>query len=229
MNDRQENKFTMYKAVSDLLDVNTTKTAAMSAFATALTNFKNLMTGISEKNVLKNSATVGKTALKNQQQTELINTTVQIASALVALGNATNDPRLKELDQIKKGYLSNLRDTELSDKVAQVQTAANANAVPLNAYGVGAPDIASFSAKAAVYSSALGGKETSFATKTATTQVMSDLFKQADVILEGQLDTMMEKFKSSDSQFYLEYKSAREIKDLGHRFDPPADPTPPTP
>ena len=40
MNDRQENKFTMYKAVSDLLDVNTAKTAAMSAFATALTNFK---------------------------------------------------------------------------------------------------------------------------------------------------------------------------------------------
>lgn len=36
-------------------------------------------------------------------------------------------------------------------------------------------------------------------------------------------------FAPTDQQFYKEYKSAREIQDPRHRFDPPADPTPPTP
>ena len=65
----------------------------------------------------------------------------------------------------------------------------------------------------------LAGKILVFSTKSAAGRVMSDIFKDADAILEEQLDSMMEKFNSSDQQFYLEYKSAREIKDLGHRFD----------
>jgi hypothetical protein len=53
---------------------------------------------------------------------------------------------------------------------------------------------------------------------------MSNLFTQADTILTEQLDRMMEKFNSSDQQFYQEYKSAREIKDLGHRIEKPETP-----
>ena len=50
MTDRQENKFTMYEAVASLLDANTAKTSSMTAFATALGNFKDTMDAISEKN-----------------------------------------------------------------------------------------------------------------------------------------------------------------------------------
>ena len=99
MNDRLENKFTMYEAVSALLDANTAKTSSMTAFATAFNSFKDLIEAISEKNQLKDSATSGKTTLKTQLQNDLIASTVPIAAALFALGSTTNDPRIQALGE----------------------------------------------------------------------------------------------------------------------------------
>ncbi|MBE0538477.1 MAG: hypothetical protein IH620_02095 [Ignavibacterium sp.] len=229
MNDRQENKFTMYEAVADLLDANTAKTSSMTAFATAFTSFKDVMTSISEKNIQKGSVTAGKTTLKNEQQLDLIEEAVPIAAALFALGSATNDPHIKEIANVKKGTLMNLRDTELIDKITLIKDTADANSAGLVAYGVDVAAISSLDAKITSYNTALGGKESSFATKNAAGQILSGLFDQADAILKDQLDRMMEMFKPTDEQFYLEYKSAREIKDLGHRFSEPDEPTPPTP
>jgi hypothetical protein len=187
------------------------------------------MESINEKNIQKDSVTAGKTSLKNQQQLDLIEATVPIAAALYALATATNDLHIKEIANVKKGTLQNLRDTELTDKITLIKNTADAQAAPLAAYGVNAAAIAALDTKLSTYNLALGGKESSFAVKSAAGQVLSDLFNQADAVLKDQLDRMMEMFKPSDDQFYLEYKSAREIKDLGHRFDEPDEPTPPTP
>lgn len=229
MNDKQENKFTMYQAVTSLLDANTAKTSSMSAFAATLDSFKDILTAISEKNIQKNTATAGKTTLKNQQQADLIASTVPIAGALYALGTATNDPRIQALGDIKKGDLLKLRDTELNDVITNIKNLADGYATALVPYGVTPVAITALDTKLSAYSTALGGKEASFSTKVAAGVVLSDLFDDADAILKDQLDRMMEMFAPTDQQFYQEYKSAREIKDLGHRFDPPADPTPPTP
>lgn len=229
MTDRQENKFTMYEAVTSLLDANTAKTSSMTAFATALTSFKDVIASISEKNIQKTTATAGKTTLKNQQQQELIESALPIAGALYALGAATNDPRIQELGNIRKGALQNLRDTELNDVITNIKNLADGYAASLVPYGVTPVAITALDTKLTAYSTALGSKEASFSTKVAAGAVLSDLFEDADAILKDQLDRMMEMFAPTDQQFYLEYKSAREIKDLGHRFDEPDEPTPPTP
>jgi hypothetical protein len=229
MNDRLENKRTMYKAVIDLLDANTTKTSSMTAFAAALTNFKDKVDSIAEKNQLKDTAATGKTTLKSQLASDLIAATVPVAGALFAYGSSVNDPHIKELGDVRKGDLQNLRDTDLTDKVTIIKNLADAHAAALAAYGVDAAAIAALDTKSITYDSAVGDKESSFSTKSSAGKVMTNIFTEADSILTDQLDRMMEKFNPSDMQFYQEYKSAREIKDLGHRFDPPADPTPPTP
>ena len=229
MTDRQENKFTMYEAVTALLDANTAKTSSMTAFATTLTSFKDIITLISDKNIQKNTATAGKTALKNQQQQELIESALPIAGALYALGSATNDPRIQALGNIRKSTLQNLRDTELTDVITNIRTLANGYAPELVPYGVTGVAVTALDTKLSAYSSALGGKEAGFSTKLAAGVVLSNLFDDADAILKDQLDRMMEMFAPTDQQFYLEYKSAREIKNLGHRFDEPDEPTPPTP
>ena len=229
MNDKQENKFTMYEAVTSLLDANTAKTSSMSAFATTLDSFKDILVAISEKNIQKNTATAGKTTLKNQQQADLIASTVPIAGALFALGTATNDPRIQALGDMKKGDLLKLRDTELNDVITNIKNLADSYAAALVPYGVTPVAIAALETKLTAYDAALGSKEASFSTKVAAGTVLSDLFDDADAILKDQLDRMMEMFAPTDQQFYLEYKSAREIKDLGHRFNEPTEPTPPTP
>lgn len=233
MNDKQENKFTMYQAVTSLLDANTVKTSSMSAFATALSNFKDILLAISEKNIQKGSATAGKTTLKNQQQSQLIASAVPVAGALFALGAATNDPRLKELGDLKKGDFLKLRDTELTDVVINIKNLADSYTAQLAAYGVTPAAITALDTQLSSYSASIGGRESSFSTKVAAGKVLSTLFDDADTILKDQLDRMMEMFAPSDQQFYQEYKSAREVKDLGHRFKPdepvnPSEPETPT-
>lgn len=229
MNDKQENKFTMYQAVTTLLDANTAKTASMTAFSDALTNFKDILFSISEKNIQKNTATAGRTTLKNQLQADLITSAVPIAGALYALGSATNDPRIQELGNLKKGDFLKLRDTELTDTVTNIKNLADGYAAQLAAYGITPAALSDLDTKLSVYSASIGSKESSFSTKVAAGKVLSDLFDDADAILKDQLDRMMEMFSPTDQQFYQEYKSAREIKDLGHRLETPAEPTPPTP
>lgn len=226
MNDKQENKLTMYEAVTSLLDANTAKTSSMSAFATTLDSFKDILDAISEKNILKNTATAGKTTLKNQNQADLIASAVPIAGALFALGTATNDPRIQALGDIKKGDLLKLRDTELTDVVTSIKNLADGYAAALAPYGVTPVAITALDTKINSYSTSIGGKDSSFSTKVAAGKVLPELFDDADSILKDQLDRMMEMFAPTDQQFYLEYKSAREIKDLGHRFDEPDEPTP---
>jgi hypothetical protein len=229
MNDRLENKRTMYKAVIDLLDANTTKTSSMTAFATALNSFKDKVVSIGEKNQLKDTAATGKTTLKSQLAAELIAATVPVAGALFAYGSSVNDPRITELGDVRKTDLEGLRDTELTDKVMIIKNLADANAAQLAAFGVEVADIAALDTKSSAYDNASGDKETGFSTQESAGKVMTGYFKDADGILEDQLDRMMEKFNSADHQFYLEYKSAREIIDLGRRIEEPETPINPTP
>ena len=235
MQDNLENKLTMYKAVAALLDANTTKTAAMAAFTTAHNSLKDYIDAISEKNILKGSAAAGKTDFKNQQQAELIAAAIPIAGALFALGSALKDPRIQATGDLKKGDFLKLRDTELTDVVTNIKNNADAHAADLAAYGVIPADIAALDTKINSYSNSIGSKESSQSVKVGAGKVLPQIFNEADALLKDQLDRMMEKFASSDQQFYQEYKSARVIKDLGHRFDegdddptpPPSDPTPP--
>ena len=77
---------------------------------------------------------------------------------------------------------------------------------------------------------ALGIKETSFATKSATRQTLSQLFDQADLVLKTEIDALMENFKADNKMFYDQYWSARVIKDLGlGRGEVPTPQAPPTP
>lgn len=230
MNDSLENKLTMYNAVADLLDDNSAKIAPIPALVDSFNNFKALIDDISVKNVQKNSAAAGKTKTKKQLQMELILDTVPVAGALYALGSKTNNPKLMDIGNAKKGTLMHLRDTELPDRIKIIKEHAEANLAQLADFGINAAQLTALENKNISYTNSIGDKESSFAVKYASGKVLTQIFKDADLILDHQIDLMMEQFAASDQQFYLEYKSAREIKDLGHRFDDKEtpNPTPPT-
>jgi hypothetical protein len=226
MQDNLENKLSMYGAVISLLDANTTKTSSMTAFAPALLNLKNLKTQIEAKEIEHKDASTGKTANKQQAETALIKEAVRISAALFALGNATSNNVLIETGDKNKSFFKNLRDTDLKPEATIIYKAALDNTADIEAYGVSAAEITAFSNLIAAYEPTLGARESSRGLQTAAGKEVVSLFKQADTVLNTQLDSMMEKFASSDTQFYNQYHSAREIIDLGGRGGG-EDPTPP--
>ena len=214
MNDRLENKLTMYRAVETLMDNNAAKTGPIAALATAITNFKNLIGEIETAEQEKQTATTGKTASKGEAEALLISEAVTIAAALKALGSVTNDKELLEAGSETKSSLYGTRDTDLLTKTQLIHDFANTNAVALADYGITPAMITSLQTRITEFNSALGTREESMALRVAAGAEVEGFFKDADNILTNQMDTIMEVFRESDTQFYNEYKNARVIRDL---------------
>ncbi len=227
MNDVLENKLTMYEAVVSLLDGNTAKLAPITALTPVVADFKDRILAIKEKDTLANTAKAGKTQTKTADEAALISDTVTIAAALYALGSATNDDRLKSLSKVTKSSLVALRDTQLAIDVTNIKNLADSYAAPLAGYGITAPMIAALETKVTKFSTSLGARETGSAVSTSAFQQLDVMFKEADILLKEQMDKTMEIFRTSDPQFYGEYKQSREIIDLGHRFKTTDVPEPP--
>jgi len=214
MNDRLENKLTMYRAVETLMDNNAAKTGPITALATAITNFKNLIGEIDTAEMEKQTATTGKTANKGEAEAVLIAEAVTIAAALKALGSVLNDKELLEAGSETKSSLYGTRDTDLITKTQVIHDFANTNAVALADYGITPAMITSLQTRIDDFNSALGTREESMALRVAAGAEVESFFKDADNILGNQMDTIMEVFRESDTQFYNEYKNARVIRDL---------------
>ena len=214
MNDRLENKLTMYKAVETLMDNNAAKTGPIAALATAITNFKNLIGEIETAEQEKQTATTGKTASKGEAEAVLISEAVTIAAALKALGSVTNDKELLEAGSETKSSLYGTRDTDLITKTQLIHDFANTNAVALADYGITPAMITDLQASITNFNSALGTREESVALQVAAGAEVESFFKDADNLLLNQMDKIMEVFRESDTQFYNEYKNARVIRDL---------------
>ena len=214
MNDRQENKLTMYRAVETLLDNNAAKTGPIAALSTAITNFKNLIGEIETAEQEKQTATTGKTASKGEAEAVLISEAVTIAAGLKALGSVTNNKELIEAGGETKSSLYGTRDTDLVTKTQLIHDFANTNAIALADYGITPAMITSLQTRITDFNSALGTREESVALRVAAGAEVEGFFKDADNVLVNQVDKIMEVFRESDTQFYNEYKNARVIRDL---------------
>lgn len=228
MEDNFENKLSMYRAVETILDNNTTKTAGITVFATRLTEFKDVVAAIIEKEEKRVNAAKGLTAEKKKQRTAMIEDAAIIAAKIKALAEDTNDERLKQLANYKKSNLKEMRDTQLLPIIQGLINTADSKAAELVNYGVTAVMIANLGTKQGTYNSALGVKEGGFNVKGAALTALRNLFKSADTILKKKIDNLMEGFVKDDNEFYNQYKNARVIRDLGVRHDDD-DPTPPDP
>jgi hypothetical protein len=217
MNDKQENKLTMFEAVVNLLDSNTAKIASLTALTDLLTDFKDRVAEIKEKDLLANTAKTGNATAKASDRTALTEDAITIAAALFALGSATDDDRLKELAAYNKSKFKSLRDTQLAIDVTNIKNLADANAAQLTSYGITAPMIAALDTKLTAFNASMGARETGADVSTAAFGQLELKFKEADTLLKEQMDKIMEVFRNSDPQFYNEYKNSREIADLGVR------------
>ena len=214
MNDRLENKLTMYRAVETLLDNNTLKTGTIAALTPAILSFKNLIVEIENTEQERITATPGKSASKADAEENLINEAVTIAAAIKALGNVTNDQELIEIGSETKSSLARKRDTELVAAAQRIYDTASTNSAALADYGVTPAMITDLQTRIADFDGALGTREESTSLRVAAGQELKNVFGQVDDVLTGQIDKMMEMFRESDTQFYNEYKNARVIRDL---------------
>ena len=220
MTKREENVFTMYKAVDTLIGtIDGRDLESLEAFDPARTRFSEAVTAIETKDIEYMSMTAGKALSKENIGEELCESIYEIGSALSLYAMSVGNVELKERVKFSKTELRRLRDTDLVRKGKEVNELAVTNGTSLGSYGITAERITAFGVMVNDYDAKLGDKEVSFADKTAARQELKDLFKAADTILKDEIDRYMEIIGGNSPDLYNQYKSARVIKDLGIRHE----------
>ncbi len=230
MTKAEENKFSAYRVVISVLDENQSVVSTLPALISAVTNFKSLVSDISVRDMEFTTSTKGKTKAKNLVEDELLNVVIPLADSLYAYASRNKIEEIKAKSKVTRNGLEKLRDTDLISKARSIYGLLDTNIAVLADFGITSTKVTDLLNKIVEYEAALSVKDTSFATKSATRQTLSQLFDQADFVLKTEIDALMENFKAGNKMFYDQYRSARVIKDLGLGHDEgPTPPTPPTP
>lgn len=218
----------MYESVASYLTANLSVVQTIAKFSESLTNFEAAVDAIKAKENERRLSTKGKTEAKYNAEETLLDATIKTASALYTYADLNNNIELRNLADVTYTGLDNLKDVDLIARSEQIHYAANPLAAELADYGLSAADLTAFKTAIDNYSDAAGDRDASVAVRKGASVSIKDMFKNADSILEGQLDKFVDMLMNSYPHFYNGYKGARIIRDLGIRHEEePASPAQP--
>lgn len=215
MNKREENKYSMYKAVLSNLNANESVVNSISAFADAKNQLEGLIGSIEAKEMEFNTKAQGKGMVKNSGRKEMMRTLLNIVNAMYVYSNRANKKELSELAKVTESQLKRMRDTLLANYAKSVYSAAQNEAANLADFGIEPEHLSELNTKITEYEAASDSKESGHQSKAAAREALYQAFDDTDVLLTGSLDRLAMLVKDSNPEFYTAYKSARVIKDLG--------------
>jgi hypothetical protein len=214
MNKREENKFTMYQGIKDLLAENQSSVATIPAFEESFQIFQDLLSRIAEKDQQYQNISVGAAEKKNQAEDELIDTLIAASSALRVFARRQKDEDLRKSSKVTATSLKRLRDSELLTKSQNTFEAISQRQSSLKRFGMTEEFVNDFKTKLDNFNSALGSKESRVAESKSARQELGEDFDMTDEVLYEELDGMIELVKKADPEFYNKYQAGRTIKDI---------------
>jgi len=219
MTDRQENKFSMYLAVRIVCNSYGIAWSEFVAYVKTFGDFETIISQIMETRLIQEGKTTGVAENKQKEEDEMINKTVSIASAVFAYASVIGDNELKEKINYSPSKLRKSRDTILRDRCQLVHEETSKVIDNLGDYGILAADLEELQQEIDDYAAIIAKPRTAIGTRATATAQLIELFKQGDDVLNSRLDKLMEQYKSNNPDFYISYKNARSIIDLGVRHE----------
>ena len=219
MTDRQENKFSMYLAVRIVCNSYGIVWSEFVAYVKTFGDFETIISQIMETRLIQEGKTTGVAENKQKEEDEMINKTISIASAVFAYASVIGDNELKEKINYSPSKLKYSRDTILRDRCQLVHDETSKVIENLGDYGILAADLEELQQEIDDYAAIIAKPRTAIGTRATATAQLIELFKQGDDLLNSRLDKLTEQYKSNNPEFYISYKNARSIIDLGVRHE----------
>jgi len=182
-------------------------------------DFQAIISQIMETRLIQEGKTTGVAENKQKEEDEMINKTVSIASAVFAYASVIGDNELKEKINYSPSKLRKSRDTILRDRCQLVHEETSKVIDDLGDYGILAADLEELQQEIDDYAAIIALPRTAIGTRATATAQLIELFKQGDDVLNSRLDKLTEQYKSNNPDFYISYKNARSIIDLGVRHE----------
>lgn len=229
MNDRQRNRLRMYKATRTYLLENDGVWNGIVANVDAVTSLGVQITAIDEKVTAQEASLSGYTQNKYQLR-ETLNTNILLVSgATAAFARATGDPILLADVDLEPYEVTRATDQVIDDIAERVRAAAAANPVAMVGHGITAVEMTALTDAITAHELGKSMPDAMRAQRKGHTETLEPLFKATTEFLDGQVDPLMRRYKTSDPAFHAGYEAARVIIDLhgpGEEDDPVPPPIP---
>ena len=214
---KQENKISMFKDLETVLDNNVSIIDRIPQLKDSTDKFKNLITDISNKAVIKNTVLKGSVITKTNKRIELETAILESASALSAFGSKTENEIIKAISHTTSSSLDKSRDTDLINKANSILDMMVQNETALVSYAVSSDDIEKLRNCIAAYKNSSAVTSGSKTESLLINKSLQELFQEGMHILEFEIDKMVDSLKSKEKNFYDSYYAVRTIKNLGIR------------
>ncbi len=219
MDKRLSNKLTMIEGVHAYLTDHENKFSSNTGMVNTKERLLLKIGDIYDMEAQRVNVLKGKMEAKETYRDLIITQGLSFSAKLFDLAILNKNIELSAQSDYNRSALSKQRDRELLGTLEVIKENAEANMEALSVYDITPEKLQSFATMISIYRSRIESKQTSEALKSSARKTLSVLFKEANLILKS-LDKMMEEFHDTEVQFYVGYKAARNIKDLGIRYRP---------
>ncbi len=213
MDAKLEAKLTMYQSVEDHCDDNSDIISANIAFQTAFNNFKTKIAAIVNTAQQADLSLTGFAAGKKTTKQDLCGMTADIASIIYAFADATGNEELKGEVNYSLTDLLRLKDSLLAPRCQNIHDKGFENKEALKDYGITAATLTSLQNAIDTYIETIPKPRTAISSRKTLNSNLKQFFKEADAILENQMDKLAVTFKTANPDFVKTYFNLRKIPD----------------
>jgi hypothetical protein len=213
MNARQEAKLTMYRAVEQHCDNNSSIIEPIPALKNALIRFKAKISEIINLTQLTDLSIAGIVVSKSNRKQTLAQKATDIAGIVFAFASATANEPLKQEVNFKLSKLLGTRDDQLAPRCQNIHDKALENLDALKHYGIEEPQLADLQTAINNYSLTTPKPRLALSQRKTYNANLRRLFKESDEILKEQIDNLVVIFRQSNPDFLADYESNRIIID----------------
>jgi hypothetical protein len=218
MNKYQSNKYSMYRAVNEVLKNNESLFSGIKRFKESEKEFEKCFDNIEKISAVNKTVSKGLVINKENAGYELADSLLKVGGVLYIAAIDMKKENLKSIAKVNGSELKRMRINDFILKSKDILNYSKSNIDSLKKIHEGIEsEINELEIKLNIYESILKTKEHKTVERISSKIILKEEFKKTDYILKNELDKLIELVKTSSIDFYQQYKAARVIKDLGVR------------
>jgi hypothetical protein len=211
MTDNQENKLRMYFTVSAVCDNNAELWQDNEVFTSDYQKFKSKIPKIEKCRDQMKIENIITDTIKSLDRVELEEMAFYLSGKILQFAKESGNQLLMAEIHNHRDNLGNASDIELIEICNVIANHASTNLHNLVAFNVDLESVAGLQQLTSAYFITMTRLKTSHAKYKSTEELLRKLFKDTDDMLRSRLDNDIEFYKSSDPEFYGQYKTARIV------------------
>lgn len=216
LNDRQEVKLNMYRAMENHVNANIAIIQPIKAFNTTYNkitaNIAAIIAEAEQKTVL-----TGHTEAKKAAKLKLSNLVATVAGLVSSYAAVEDDKPLQHEMDVQPSKLERIRDDELIPQAQLIHDRAEAHIADLADYNLTAANLTALQTAIDDYAAGTQTQRTALSGRTTATANLNDLFDETDNLLETQFDKQIESLRAEHPNFVNTYFATRKIIDVAEK------------